>query len=90
MISALGCVSGVAGDVENGAHDSNVDRVRRTIACERINPSVKKGPAIFRSNRGSGDGIPSHFDRWVRLMGVVLGGLSLGASLGAKPFDCPA
>lgn len=44
MISAFGCVSGVAGNVENGAHDSNVDWIRRTIACDKMFLSVNKGP----------------------------------------------
>lgn len=33
MIGALRCVRGVAGDVEDGAHDGHIDWIGWTVAC---------------------------------------------------------
>lgn len=34
VIGALRCVSGVAGDIEHGAHDSYIGGIGRAVACD--------------------------------------------------------
>lgn len=65
VIGALRCVSGVAGDVEYGAHDGHIGGVRRAVAygsdtflSDFSSPSGKSGEACGREGF-----LPSHLER---------------------------
>lgn len=92
IVWILGRIGCVAGDIENGAHDGYVDRIRRVGACP-ISHSISQNEVQFPQMRYMAV-VPSHLLRSLTLIGSSLGGLSSGGSLGANflgvgSWTCP-
>ena len=91
VVTVLGRVGCVAGNIEDGAHDSYVRRIRRVGACP-IARQISHSRAFISTDVAT-TVVPSCLASSSAVIGSSLGGLSFGGSFGANFLDfswvCP-
>ena len=91
VVAVLGRVGCVAGNIEDGAHDGYVRRIRRVGACP-IARQISHNRALISTDVAT-TVVPSCLANSSTVMGSSLGGLSFGGSFGANFLDsswaCP-
>ena len=91
VVIVFGRVGCVAGNIEDGAHDGYVRRIRRVGACP-IARRISHNRALIFADVVTAV-VPSHLASSSTLMRSSLGGLSFGGSFGANFLDsswaCP-
>ena len=85
VVTVLGRVGCIARDIEDGAHDGYVRRIRR-VGAYPVARQISHSRALISTDVAT-TVVPSCLASSSTLMGSFLGGLSFGGSFGANFLD---